>query len=1249
VVKVIAFEEVKAMQRFVFALEAFGVDFVIWLVNFTKCAFPLSLCLAQLASGTTSAQERLPGDYMNEFWTGYETPHTPWAKPYALGKIKAFFIAPYSAAREVAELAQRLDLQVFGETTISESALGATDIYHAQVKGTSPQEKRMALLQKLEQRYDVIIVANFDFALLPIEVQYRIAEQVAEGTGLVFVYRHNPREGFFRNPDESGRNFVCSNIPFAGLSFYRDVFMQGAKSFSPDGISKRLVGTYKLRKGRVVQIDFGIRCSAGYGGFCLTPKEAFTFRSLAQYEYHQMLIINAILWAAKKEPPVLIDAPEEIAQSVAMEALPMKVSLKLQSQLETEAKAIVTIKNEWGEVEGESKFAVQIRQGENKLTLTVPRLTGGGHYIDVRITNPKGALCWASFWLHVLPKLKIAEVRMDKLSYERSEDATGFLQLSSPCRDDKWSLSVRLLDNYGRIYAIGRFPIKQGSSSVRFALPLDSAISMAGRCRVILMHGNDGIDQQEAEFVVPKRDIDVFPTLIWGTLPGILGHFLHEQIRKAGFNTILLPHYFCPWEESESGERRLIATVVRDDMFVVPYTTHISAWSGLGDDQTYQQRLEEFEKTAKFLAPYAPLLYSLGDENFIPEKAGFEPADRAGFIAFLKRKYGTLDALNNSWRTNLRSFDEASPISLPEARKLRRFAQYHDTETYREELYARWHRWLNDVYRRFDPYAKVGSEGSEPGDLEKTISGLGFWGPYREVVYQTLLRSLAPRSLVRGSWFGGYVFARRELGGLRRFVWDTLLDGSNLFEIFCCYTCETIFNTDLTFSYWAEAFLPDLKEIVDGIGQLLAASEHDNDPVAIYHSQASLHAANLHSPFGSRHSAHASALSLLSDSFLQPFYTTTNKVKAGALKTKGSPKVLLLICEQAISDEEAREIAEFVKRGGLLISDVAAAIMDGNCNLRSSGALDDVFGIKRSRNLISPQVGSLDLVLQKITVAGTGIAMPKLHLPNVTCDSAVQLATGVAIGKVGDAPAFIFNHYGKGAALLFNFPISTYQDLEREQKVAMLKLLSSLIRAFGVQPFCEVQLSDGIPAIGFRVSKFKRGNIVSIGILAHRPSPKAESIYAKVKFAKPMHIYDQRTGKYFGQTDLLSLTISPVTATMLSALPYKVKRLDVSVKPGTEIAAGSKLSLSISLRASDDAAPVGHIYRVRLTNPNGEDAWHYARTIKADVSSHKPVSVSIPFAYNEAIGKWTITVRDIATRIEKTISVTIKPSRSFGR
>ncbi len=48
----------------------------------------------------------------------------------------------------------------------------------------------------------------------------------------------------------------------------------------------------------------------------------------------------------------------------------------------------------------------------------------------------------------------------------------------------------------------------------------------------------------------------------------------------------------------------------------------------------------------------------------------------------------------------------------------------------------------------------------------------------------------------------------------------------------------------------------------------------------------------------------------------------------------------------ALSDQEVKNIQDFVKQGGILIADALPGVMDNHTKFRSKRALADVFGIK---------------------------------------------------------------------------------------------------------------------------------------------------------------------------------------------------------------------------------------------------------------------------------------------------------------
>ncbi|MCX7599370.1 MAG: hypothetical protein N2512_10995 [Armatimonadetes bacterium] len=1175
-----------------------------------KCVRIRSWLLAAILLMPATALARLPGEYYNEFHLGYVTPHTPWGKPLAAGKLRAFFIAPTHAAREVTELAQRLDIEVGGETAIDSSSLGDPGIYGpypSMVEGTSPEEKKWAVLEKLEQPYDVYVLANFPLAKLPVQIQYEILRHVKEGAGLLLTYRREAPEPLWKHPMPEAAA-VASEVPIAGLNFYRTTFLKERKLDDVAQAVGMVAQGFRLGKGRIVLIDYATQSPAGYaGGFCLTPHEPYTYRTLTEYDYHHSLVAKALLWAAGRTTAVTFSGLPPGGFRLTSDAEPTTVTVTTvnSSTQAVKGKLEVSVRNEWGEKEHSETLNLSLPPGEAPLPLRLSQLPGGTHFLDLRLVSPRGVEGWASAALLVSAPLGIEELDMAKTSFERGEACTGKARLSAPCPGGAWKLRVTLLDNYERRFATRDFAAPAGAQTIAFSLPLDASVSIAGRCRAMLLRDGLPLDQKEAEFFVRQGDRGQFPALVWGNLPGIFGRFCCDQLRKVGFNTIL--HYYG----TGYGEGRAPEDIARQDFRAVPYVTRINWDNGRLANLETDPETEHLRRCAEMSRPYDPLVYSLGDENFIPAEGGYHPNERPAFVAFLRSRYADLSALNTAWGTNLASFEEAAPVTASEAAAAKQFARYHDTEAFREFLYANWHHYCHDVIKQVDPLGHIGAEGSVPGDLELTIQGLEFWGPYRDVLQNTLLRSLAPRSLLRGNWFGGYCWPRNDLPGLPRFLWESILDGSTLLEVYCSYTCENFYNTDLTWAYWMETFLPYVKELTDGLGQLLVASEHDCDPVAIYHSQPSLHFEALSAPFGGYEASHRAVLRMLEDASYVSYYVTSREVAAGRLRQK-PPKVLLLPHIVALSDPEAAEIERFVRDGGVLISDVRPGVADGNCKPREAGALDALFGITRQ--------------------AGEGLPKPvALGGAQVLADGAVAAAAEDAtpLASAGDVPLAFRRQVGKGTAILLNF---SFQDLPRavaagaeSERLALPRLLADIAK---VQPAWRVQEAEGKTMAGGRVAAFARGPARILGTLPPRPEDVKAPVKVTILAPAKRHLYDLRAGKYLGLTDRTAADLRFTPATFISALPYKVAAVKVSAP--SPHSPGVPCPVRVALQATGGTRDARPVLRVRVFGPDGEERLYYARTL---MPAGLKGETTIPFALNDAPGAWKIIARDVLTGI----------------
>jgi hypothetical protein len=1178
--------------------------------------------MAQLPVGLAA---RLPGEYMHEYATSYQTPHIPWAKPWAQGKLRVFFITPFSgAAREVTEVWQRADIDLYGETTASSTELGRSTGCFPDVQDTSPEEKGARLLRKLsEQRYDVFVVGNFNWSAFPPQVQYALLEQVAAGAGLVIVHPRQVRPEILHHPDAANREWILAGIPLQAIPFFAQQGAPAAAAEAAQAVGERLLKTYRAGKGRVAVIDYGQDravqpCS---GGLSLTPWEDFDFQKPTYYEYYMALVIRAILWAAGKVPPVrLTDLPsapltvrvgEATELAVGVQGPPPPAGLTLRWRL----------KNCWGEEEGSGAVAVGVDGLRGRINLRLPALPGGRHFCDLFLDSARGREDFAALALQAVGVASVAEL-------EAEEDTQppyggGVRGRVTPGASE---LRIELRDNYGRLFYLPpatQRPQPQADGRFRWRIPpeaLRRAVSSCVRVRVQVLAGGQVCDQQEAIVTVPRSLDEEYPACMWGMMPGYVGHLAARRLRELGFNIVL--------GGSTAQNARALAV---EDLKNIPYCTRLASREHFVNAHTLRQTCEQLTQLGRELARYHPHVYSLGDENFVPSDLGYAPEDQPWLRQYLQQRYPSLETLNRAWGTEFSSWEQVRPLSREEARARGKLTAWHDLLCFREELYAQRHHQYADALRAGDPHARVGAEGSQEQDLELTLAArhnsppLDFWGPYRDLRYNTLLRSLAPRDLVRGNWFGGYRSQRQDPKTLPNFLWAALLDGNNLLQYFALATVETIFNTDFSLTYYSLWYWEDLQKLLDGPAQLLQRAAYDYDGVALLHSQASLHVSGLEEGPGRYEQAHHALLEALNGAWLQHYYVTDRhpeQLEAGRIK------MLLLPCARALSPEVCRALRAYVEGGGVLVADVRPAVMDGSAARLGRSPLWEVFGVRMGAQP-KPTPPAQPTLGGEYRWPGGLLRVPTLSLPAVVADAAVELADAQALGRVQDVPVLICHRFGKGLAVLLNFGV------EGLGPTALTPLLRALAEAAGVRPAAAILGPDGRPLADCRLARFRYGNITIHGILLGNSHTKP--LTCTFRLAQPAHLYNSLTGKYLGATGSAKIELTPAHGGLLCALPGPVDA--VRVRAPATVRAGQDAPVEISLVGLGAQGP--HLVRLHLLGPDGRRRRWYDRTVLAQDGQAK---LSVPFAYNDPNGPWTIEAHEVASGVSSAVKVKVQES-----
>jgi len=130
-------------------------------------------------------------------------------------------------------------------------------------------------------------------------------------------------------------------------------------------------------------------------------------------------------------------------------------------------------------------------------------------------------------------------------------------------------------------------------------------------------------------------------------------------------------------------------------------------------------------------------------------------------------------------------------------------------------------------------------------------------------------------------------------------------------------------------------------------------------------------------------------------------------------------KMVILPLSQALGPKEAQMLRDYVQQGGVLVADVRPGLYDGHCKPLASGSLDELFGVKRT--------SFPDAVIADLAIKGDvgGVALDA-SVARARVDTGIEAAGATAAGAAGKAPLGLANTFGKGKAMLLNFPLAPY-------------------------------------------------------------------------------------------------------------------------------------------------------------------------------------------------------------------------------
>jgi hypothetical protein len=1171
------------------------------------------LCLLMAGAGTLTAAptpEEVEEDC--SLASNFQTPHRDFAPTLPGGPLRVLFFCytgPYDGTwedtgtrvREPVELAQRFDMR--SDAVLFCGPSGGAWNFHGGSVGAERAEKLLA------KRYDLFVFAGFDPQRLPAKFQYLVLKQVSEGAGILCCGPGAAQ--YFTAPRK--------------LSPTPDDLISGLPNFDDKPAAAALTA-YRLGKGRGVWLNYATQA--------LVPTQAYSRRALAEFDYRMLVVGRAALWAAGRTCPLQVTFntpnPRPWRPGKLAPAAQLTVTNTAGTALDCVLDAELCRLDD-GRRTKLGLFRTRLAPGAPQdLSLPLPSLRAGDYILDVVARDASGTVGCAATNLQVVSDFGLERVETAQRYVERG-DSMGvkvFLRGTPPAGS---KVQVRLCDSYDRILAQREFPVAADTRELGFDYATDEFCTIQMRAEAALLVGGEEVEVKDASFTVPKRRQGQMNFVMWDTPTDPLGVYAWDQMRDKGIHIALIG-------SMGSTPRPTPTPMLARDVSVVPYSTRILddknpdgtmkpvCWN---DEPAVSNYVQGIVDRQQLLREAGVFVYSLGDEG-VTKGCCISPACLNAYRKWLQGQYGTIDALNASWGSTYKSFDEVQLLDPKDNMELAAQktspARWYDRQAFARYNLMHFVSRFSAAYSKLDPYALTGFEGTGGfGDDYDAILGInGFYGPYPSIG-DDIVRSAARREMVRSNWMG----YSKTGDALSDAAWRMVMKGM---DSIWYWMWSGIGNwrgyLRPTLDLWPaiEDLAAEMKPVRQGLGDLLLKSQTLHSGIAIVYSLPSALSGSLENSgrFVGPEADHIAWTRLTYELGLDFRYVTDGMLRSGALDSVAF-KVAVLPMAQAIGPDQAAALRKFVEAGGTLIADVRPGIYDGHCKPVTPGVLDDLFGIKRvSRD--DPVEASVSL---QATLNGHAISV---NIPRARVDAGVETAGATALGTAGNRPVLLVNEVGRGRAILLNFQPITSGPTAPETNAAR-SLLQALYDACGARSAVRFRAPDGGPLPLTETRIWRNGSALVFGLWRQMenawfsPTSKTtagEPQPARIELPGRRHLYDLRAGRYLGQVSSADTRLRWGRANFFLALPYRIGPVNVALdttnpQPGQVVRATVKLDIPPQAKETFAAW-------VEVTDPAGNKPLWGRQVVLLTAGQGQ---ACFKAAINDMPGTWTVRVTEL--------------------
>jgi len=432
----------------------------------------------------------------------YISPHVEYAKPYVKGPIRVLFICPFETTRGPIEIWERADIE-YDCATIALHGYGKYHKFYSVGEDHAPVDEVDRVKDLLNKPHDVIVLGSYLWGWFPPEVQDEIVRQFIDGTGIV----------------------ISAPINLMGIFKDYEAKAQPSKDFFPGDYCKVAVLQSETEEegGRVAYTPIE-------AGQVLRPESW-----IGPVEEGVERLIRALVWAARKEPDILIEPTglpakgfqDELAGQEVKVKLTNKAKASFEGTLKLAARLDVVRRypgiygshgaldftlrpfESWETIAELSVPAKLEAEGSTELGLELPHLRDGIYSLDFSLLDRQGRVAsWYRQPLTVLSHVEVTDVWLSKQGWKpfhalrdnllakgkvgsypmpeiplRATDTLTVRAALAKAKDwktDRLSVSMIATDRSGRLFAPGRkeLVLDGETTEVTFDLPLRHALHL---------------------------------------------------------------------------------------------------------------------------------------------------------------------------------------------------------------------------------------------------------------------------------------------------------------------------------------------------------------------------------------------------------------------------------------------------------------------------------------------------------------------------------------------------------------------------------------------------------------------------------------------------------------------------------------------------------------------------------------------------------------------------------------------------